>query len=48
VSQILGHSFGGKVALAFHAQHPALERVMLLDSAPGARENAGLVWEAPG
>ena len=40
VTQVLGHSFGGKVALAFHAAHPALERVMLLDSAPGARPNA--------
>ncbi len=40
VTQVLGHSFGGKVALVFHAEHPALERVMLLDSAPGARQNA--------
>ena len=40
VTQVLGHSFGGKVALAFHAEHPDLERVMLLDSAPGAREQA--------
>ncbi|MFT3921220.1 MAG: alpha/beta hydrolase [Myxococcales bacterium] len=40
VTQVLGHSFGGKVALAFHAQRPDLERVMLLDSMPGARENA--------
>jgi pimeloyl-ACP methyl ester carboxylesterase len=37
VTQVLGHSFGGKVALAYHADHPELERVMLLDSAPGAR-----------
>jgi len=34
---VVGHSFGGKVALAFHAARPALERVALLDSAPGAR-----------
>jgi pimeloyl-ACP methyl ester carboxylesterase len=39
VSQVIGHSFGGKVALAFHAQRPELERVALLDSAPGARTN---------
>jgi pimeloyl-ACP methyl ester carboxylesterase len=37
VSQVVGHSFGGKVALAFHAHRPDLERVALLDSAPGAR-----------
>jgi esterase len=40
VSQVLGHSFGGKVALAFHAEHPQLERIMLLDSVPGARLSA--------
>jgi len=40
VTQVLGHSFGGKVALAFHAMRPDLQRVMLLDSMPGARESA--------
>jgi esterase len=34
---VVGHSFGGKVALAFHATHPDLERVVLLDSYPGIR-----------
>lgn len=34
---VIGHSFGGKVALAYHQQRPALERVVLLDSAPFAR-----------
>lgn len=37
VRQVLGHSFGGKVALAYHQSRPDLERLMLLDSAPGAR-----------
>lgn len=32
---VIGHSFGGKVALAYHARRPHLERVALLDSAPG-------------
>jgi pimeloyl-ACP methyl ester carboxylesterase len=36
VSAIVGHSFGGKVALAFHALRPELERLVLLDSDPGA------------
>lgn len=34
---VIGHSFGGKVALAYHALRPALTRVALLDSAPSAR-----------
>lgn len=34
---VIGHSFGGKVALAYHAAHPDLERLILLDSDPGAR-----------
>lgn len=38
VRQVLGHSFGGKVALQFHAARPDLERVVLLDSSPGRRE----------
>jgi len=37
VSGIVGHSFGGKVALAYHAQRPDLQRVVLLDSSPSAR-----------
>jgi pimeloyl-ACP methyl ester carboxylesterase len=42
VAGVVGHSFGGKVALAFHALRPALARVVLLDSAPFARpERAG-------
>jgi esterase len=34
---VLGHSFGGKVALAYHAERPDLERVITLDSDPGSR-----------
>jgi pimeloyl-ACP methyl ester carboxylesterase len=37
VRAVLGHSFGGKVALAYHQARPELERVVTLDSAPGAR-----------
>lgn len=37
VREVVGHSFGGKVALAFAAAHGDLERLALLDSAPGAR-----------
>jgi esterase len=34
---VLGHSFGGKVALAYHAERPELARVITLDSDPGSR-----------
>jgi pimeloyl-ACP methyl ester carboxylesterase len=34
---VLGHSFGGKVALAYHEQRPQLSRVITLDSDPGSR-----------
>ncbi len=34
---VLGHSFGGKVALAYHAERPRLSRVVTLDSDPGSR-----------
>lgn len=37
VHGVVAHSFGGKVALAYHARRPALERVVLLDSDPGSR-----------
>jgi esterase len=37
VRGVLGHSFGGKVAVAYHARRPELERVILLDSNPGTR-----------
>jgi pimeloyl-ACP methyl ester carboxylesterase len=38
VRGVLGHSFGGKVAMAYAAQHRAeLERLVVVDSMPGAR-----------
>jgi len=37
IAGVVAHSFGGKVALAYHARRPALERVVLLDSDPGSR-----------
>lgn len=37
VEGAVGHSFGGKVVLAYHALRPGLKRVGLLDSAPFAR-----------
>ncbi|MCB9664223.1 MAG: alpha/beta hydrolase [Alphaproteobacteria bacterium] len=39
---LVGHSFGGKVVLAWHARHPALP-VWVLDAVPGAVD-----LEAPG
>ncbi len=38
VRGVLGHSLGGKVALAFAEAHPDLDAVWILDSQPGARE----------
>lgn len=40
VEAVVGHSFGGKVALAFAAQHRDLKHVVTLDSAPGPRIDA--------
>lgn len=40
VEAVVGHSFGGKVALAFAAQHRDLKHVVTLDSAPGPRVDA--------
>ena len=37
VSGVVGHSFGGKVALAYHRLRPELARVVTLDSDPGSR-----------
>lgn len=37
VAGAIGHSFGGKVVLAYHGLRPGLSRVALLDSAPFAR-----------
>lgn len=37
VTAVVGHSFGGKVALAYHRERPQLARVVTLDSDPGSR-----------
>jgi pimeloyl-ACP methyl ester carboxylesterase len=42
---VLGHSFGGKVALVYARQAPVpLERVWLIDSTPDTREPEGSAW----
>ncbi len=37
VQGVLGHSFGGKVALAFAARTPGLRHAVILDASPGPR-----------
>lgn len=37
VAAVVGHSFGGKVAMLLASRMPSLEQVVLLDSAPGTR-----------
>lgn len=42
---ILGHSFGGKVALLYARRRPeGLRRVFVIDSTPDAREPGGSAW----
>jgi esterase len=42
---LLGHSFGGKVALAVAAEgQPQLRQLWVIDSTPEAREPAGSAW----
>ncbi|MSR36487.1 MAG: alpha/beta hydrolase [Gemmatimonadetes bacterium] len=48
VRAVLGHSFGGKVALELvrsHAESLALESLWLVDSPPGAHAPGGSAWE---
>lgn len=46
VGAVVGHSFGGKVALARAADGPAgLRQVWLIDSTPAARAPEGSAWE---
>lgn len=43
---VLGHSFGGKVALAYANSRPAgLEQIWVIDSTPAARPPSGSAWE---
>ena len=43
---IMGHSFGGKVALAYAGRAPrGLEQVWVMDSTPDARQLGGSAWE---
>ena len=44
---VLGHSFGGKVALEYARRHAndALEHVWIVDSTPATREPSGSAWE---
>jgi esterase len=44
-SAVLGHSFGGKVALAYAQQQPPeLSQVWIIDSTPAAKEPGGSAW----
>lgn len=45
VRAVLGHSFGGKVALLRARDDAALEQVWVADSTPEAREPEGSAWE---
>ncbi len=43
---VVGHSFGGKVALVFAGDHPeGLRQAWLIDSDPSAAEPAGSAWQ---
>ena len=45
VPAVLGHSFGGKVALLRGRDDPAIEQVWVVDSTPEAGEPQGSAWE---
>lgn len=45
VRAVLGHSFGGKVALAYARDAAEVEQVWVVDSTPAARAPAGSAWE---
>lgn len=41
----IGHSFGGKVALALAGRIETLDQIWIIDSTPGTREPGGAAWE---
>lgn len=45
VRAVLGHSFGGKVALAHARATESIEQVWVVDSTPEAREPGGSAWD---
>ena len=45
VAAVLGHSFGGKVALIRGAAEAGIRQVWVVDSTPDAREPEGAAWE---
>jgi esterase len=42
---VIGHSFGGKVALALAPQIDTLDQIWVIDSTPGTRAPGGSAWE---
>lgn len=44
-SAVLGHSFGGKVALAWAALSPHMSQVWVVDSTPDVRPPGGSAWQ---
>lgn len=48
VRAILGHSFGGKVALIRGRDDPGIRQVWVVDSTPEAREPEGSAWDMLG
>lgn len=40
IAGVLGHSFGGKVALAYAKERPDLEQLFVIDASPSARPGA--------
>lgn len=44
VHAVLGHSFGGKVALLYARDQPSVEQAWIVDSTPDSREPSGSAW----
>jgi esterase len=45
VRAVIGHSFGGKVALAVAPQIETLDQIWVIDSSPGMRTPGGSAWD---